>query len=306
MTAHVEVNCRPRTVESFGQIVRLYIVPELGQLPLSAVDRSHVSALHYGMRDKPYQANRAREVLAKMFTLAEAWGMTPPRRNPCRSIRKYQEHRRERFLAPEEYRRLGRVLDEAAADGSVFPSAIAALRLLLLTGCRKNEIVTLKWDDIDRTAGEVRLRDSKTGARRVPLTPAVDWVLAGIARIEGNPWVIAGDNPGDHLKNLDGIWQRLRRRAGLDDVRIHDGRHSYASRALALGEGLPSIGGLLGHRKVTTTARYAHLARDTEKAAAAKVGGSIGADILGIRAGMSTSPRPAPPGSTRSSASSPC
>ena len=198
MTAHVEVNCRPRTVESFGQIVRLYIVPELGQLPLSAVDRSHVSALHYGMRDKPYQANRAREVLAKMFALAEAWGMTPPRRNPCRSIRKYQEHRRERFLAPEEYRRLGRVLDEAAADGSVFPSAIAALRLLLLTGCRKNEIVTLKWDDIDRTAGELRLRDSKTGARRVPLTPAVDWVLAGIARIEGNPWVIAGDNPGDH------------------------------------------------------------------------------------------------------------
>ena len=225
-----------------------------------------------------------------MFALAEAWGMTPPRRNPCRSVRKYKEHRRERFLAPEEYRRLGRVLDEAAADGSVFPSAIAALRLLLLTGCRKNEIVTLRWDDIDRTAGELRLRDSKTGARRVPLTPAVEWVLAGIAQIEGNPWVIAGDNPGDHLKNLDAIWRRLRRRAGLDDVRIHDGRHSYASRALAFGEGLPSIGGLLGHRKVTTTARYAHLARDTEKAAAAKVGGSIGADILGngrdpVRAG---------------------
>ena len=105
-------------------------------------------------------------------------------------------------------------------------------------------------------------------------------MLASIPRIEGNPWVITGQNPGDHLKNLDAIWQRLRKRAKLDDVRIHDARHSYASRALALGEGLSMIAALLGHAKVTTTARYAHLARDTEKASAAKVGGSIGADIL--------------------------
>ena len=279
--AHLEVNCRPGTVETFGRVVRLYIVPELGHLRLSEVDRSHVSALHYGMRDKPYQANQTVSVLGKMFQLAEAWGMTAPRRNPCRSVRHYKEHRRERFLSPEEYRRLGQVLHEAAGDGSVFASAVPAIRLLLLTGCRKNEIVTLRWDDIDRTAGELRLRDSKTGARRVPLTPVVEWVLAGIPRIEGNPWVITGQNPGDHLKNLDAIWLRLRRRAGLDGVRIHDGRHSYASRALALGEGLPTIGELLGHRKVTTTARYAHLARDTEKAAAVKVGGSIGGDIFG-------------------------
>ena len=290
MKAHVEVNCRPGTVETFGRIVRLYIVPELGHLRLSEVDRSHVSALHYRMRDKPYQANQTVSVLAKMFRLAEAWGMTPPRRNPCRSVRHYKEHRRERFLTPDEYRRLGRVLDEAEADGSVFPSAVPAIRLLLLTGCRKNEIVTLRWDDIDRTAGEIRLRDAKTGARRAPLTPAVEWVLAGIPRIEGNPWVIAGQNPGDHLKNLDAIWLRLRKRARLDGVRIHDARHSFASRALAIGEGLPAIGRLLGHRKVTTTARYAHLERDTEKAAAAKVGGSIGADILGA------GPDPAPAG----------
>ena len=124
------------------------------------------------------------------------------------------------------------------------------------------------------------MRDSKTGARRVPLTPPVEAVLAGIARIEGNPWVIAGQKRGAHLSNLDEAWQRIRVRAKLDDVRIHDCRHSYASRALALGEGLPMIGKLLGHRKVTTTARYAHLARETEKASAAKVGGSIGADIL--------------------------
>ena len=281
MRVHVEVDCRPKTVETFGRVVRLHIVPELGHLALCDVERSHVSALHYKMRDKPYQANQTVSVLGKMFRLAEAWGMTAPRRNPCRSVRHYKEHRRERFLSAAEYRRLGRVLDEAEADGSVFPSAVPAIRLLLLTGCRKNEIVTLRWDDIDRTAGELRLRDSKTGARRVPLTPAVEWVLAGIARIEDNPWVITGQNPGEHLKNLDAIWLRLRKRTELDGVRIHDGRHSFASRALALGEGLSTIAELLGHRKVTTTARYAHLARDSERAVAVKVGGSIGADIFG-------------------------
>ena len=288
MKAHVEVNCRAGTVETFGRVVRLYILPELGHMRLSEVERSHVAALHHRMRDKPYQANQARNVLAKMFRLAEAWGMTPPRRNPCLSIRRYKEYRRERFLSGEEYRRLARVLDEAEADGSVFPTAVPAIRLLLLTGCRRNEILTLRWDDIDRTAGELRLSDAKTGARRVQLTPAVEWVLDRIPRIEGNPWVITGRNPGDRLKNLDMIWQRIRARAGLDDVRIHDCRHSYASRALALGEGIPVISKHLGHRRFSTTARYAHLARDAERASAAKVGDNLGEDIFAWAGGEAT------------------
>ncbi len=280
MEAHVRVNCRPATVEAFGRILRQYIVPELGHLRLSEVDRPQVSEFHHKLREKPYRANAAVGVLAHMFRLAEAWGMTPPRRNPCRSVRRYREARRERFLTPEEYRELGRVLDEAEADGTVFPPAIPALRLLLLTGCRRNEVLTLRWDDVDHTAGELRLRDGKTGWRSVPLTPAVKAVLAGIPRTKDNPWVIEGRKPGTRLANLDAIWMRLRRRAGLDDVRLHDCRHSYASRALALREGLSMIGALLGHAKVATTARYAHLARDTEKASAARVGGSIAADVL--------------------------
>ena len=146
--AHLEVNCRPGTVETFGRCIDAYIVPELGRLPLSEVDRSHVSALHYKMRDKPYQANQTVGVLAKMFRLAEAWGMAAPRRNPCRSIRRYKERRRERFLSPEEYARLGRVLSEAESDGSVLASAIPAMRLLL-TGCRRNEILTLRCKRLD-------------------------------------------------------------------------------------------------------------------------------------------------------------
>ena len=280
LRVHVQVNCRRSSWAVYRRIVSHYIVPELGECAIAAVNRAQVAALHYRHRDKPRQANRAVEVLAKMFRLAEAWGLTPPRKNPCRSVRRYKVRRRERFLTPEEYRRLGRVLVAAQADGSARPGGIAAVRLLLLTGCRRNEIVTLRWDDVDCTARELRLRDSKTGARSVPLTPAVQAVLDGIVRVPGNPWVIAGRKPGAHLVGINYIWTDVRTRAGLEDVRIHDLRHSYASRALALGEGLPMIGKLLGHTRVATTARYAHLARETEKASAAKVGGSIGADIL--------------------------
>ena len=117
MTAHVEVNCRPNTVATFRRMVERYIVPELGRLELSAVERSHVTDLHFKMRDKPAQANHTVKVLSKMFRLAEAWGMTPSRRNPCRSVRLGEGNRWERFLTPEEYRKLGRVLDEAETKG---------------------------------------------------------------------------------------------------------------------------------------------------------------------------------------------
>ena len=131
-----------------------------------------------------------------MFNLAEAWELIPPGRNPCRSVRLYKQRSRERLPTPDEYRRLGRVLQDADADGSVWPPAIAAIRLLVLTGCRHSEIVSLRWDDVDRTAGELRLRDAKTGPRMVPLTEPVSAVLAGIRREPGNPWVIVGPKPG--------------------------------------------------------------------------------------------------------------
>ena len=280
ISAHVAVNCSAGTMKNYRNAIDGYIVPELGALTLDAVDRAEVSALHYRLRATPHQANRVIKVLSKIFSLAEAWGVVPTGTNPCKAVRLYKEGKRERFLKEDEYRRLGRVLDEAQAEGSLGSRGIAAIRLLLLTGCRRDEIVTLRWDDVDRAAGELRLRETKTGARMIPLTPAVEEVLAGIPRVPGNPWVIAGAKAGSHMANVDKVWRRLRERAGLEDVRIHDLRHSYASRALAMGESLTMIGRLLGHTKVGTTARYAHLARDTERASAARVGGSIGSDIM--------------------------
>ena len=280
MTAHVEVNCKPGTVKNYRSLLRLCILPELGDLRLTEVDRSHVSALHHGLRATPSRANQSAGMFSKMFELAVAWGMTPARPNPCRSIKRYKERSCERFLTEDEYARLGRVLFEAESEGPLMASAVAAVRLLLLTGCRRNEILMLRWDDIDRTAGELRLADSKSGPRRVPLTPAVERVLGRIPRAEDNPWVIAGEQPGERLRRLDPLWNRLRARAGLDGLRLHDCRHSYASRALAIGESLSAISRLLGHKTVMTTVRYAHLARDTERASAAKVGDSIGSDLM--------------------------
>ena len=158
--------------------------------------------------------------------------------------------------------------------------AAAALRLLMLTGCRCSEIMTLRWEDVHLEVSEIRLRDSKTGPRVVPLSPAAARVLAGLPHAADNPWVIAGRKPGTRLSHIAYHWYRVRDRADLEDVRLHDLRHSFASRALALGESLPMIGKLLGHSKIQTTARYAHLARDSVKESAARVAASIGADIL--------------------------
>ena len=285
LSAHVAVNCNAHTAGIYRGSLENHILPALGMMPLAMVETAHVAALHYRLRETPRAANRALSVLSKMFSLAAAWGLVADGTNPCRGVRKYKEKKRERFLTRDEYRRLGRALVEAEAEveagveGAVSPYAIAALRLLMLTGCRLNEILTLRWDDIDRTAGEFRLRDGKTGARMVPLTPTAETVLAGIVRVPSNPWVIAGKRPGTHLSTITADWYRLRAHADLDDVRIHDLRHSYASRALAAGESLSMIGKLLGHADIQSTARYAHLARETERLSAARVGGSIGADI---------------------------
>ena len=154
------------------------------------------------------------------------------------------------------------MLDEVEAEGKIHPSAVAAFRLLMLTGCRRNEILKLCWQDVDLDAGELRLPDAKTGARSVAISPSARRVLANLPRLPDNPWVIAGTKRGARYTGLNNAWLVVCSRADLNDVRIHDPRHSFTSRALALGESLPMIGKLLGYRKVQTTARYAHLARD--------------------------------------------
>ena len=279
---HVAVRCKPRTQALYAAVVRRHLTPALGETPVADVDRERVAALHFRLRAKPYAANRVVNLLGQILDAAEEQGLRPAGTgNPCRCIEKFRERKHERFLSEEEFRRLGKVLEGAAGGAAgASPAAVAAIRLLVLTGCRRSEILGLRWDHVDLEAGELRLSDSKTGARLVALSPAATEVIADLPRIPGNPWVIPGRNSGAPLKNLQYPWEILRARAGLEDVRIHDLRHSFASRALALGESLSMIGELLGHRRVRTTARYAHLARDAVKASASRVAASIGADIV--------------------------
>ena len=225
LRVHVAVHCKPKTAALYKLAIERHILPALGELAAVEVGREHAAELHHRMRATPTMANSVIGVLSKMYRLAEVWELVPPGRNPCRSVRHYTEKSRERLLTPEEFNRLGDALREADANGTMWRPAIAAIRLLMLTGCRKGEILTLRWDDVDRTVRELRLRDSKSGPRMVPLTPAVEKVLGGIPRFEGNPWVIPSRKPGIHLPELTYYWERITARAGVRGVRIHDIRH---------------------------------------------------------------------------------
>ena len=229
MRAYVKVHCKPKTEKLYRTAIDRHIVPALGTMPVKDVRSKHVIELHQRLRDTPSMANHVVAMLSKMFSLAETWELVPRGRNPCKAVSHYREQPRERFLTPEEYRSVGAALREAEAGGWMWRPAIAAIRLLMLTGCRKSEILTLRWDDVDRTSGEFRLRDGKRGPRMVPLTTPVLKVLDGIERVEGDPWVIRSKKPGACLPDLTYYWNRIQAHAGLEGVRIHDLRHSCAA-----------------------------------------------------------------------------
>ncbi len=276
---HVGTRCKPSTAETYRLTVAKHIVPALGKRPALAIEHSHVTELHHGLRHIPFMANRVVDTLSRIYNAAEDRGSIPEASNPCRLVVKFRERARDRFLTEGEFRRLGQVLDEAETRKGVSVHAVAAIRLLLLTGCRKGEILNLRWSEVDLEASELRLADTKTGPRTISLSPEAAGVLAAIPRVDGNPFVIPGRIKGKAMRNLNDPWEIVCERAGLEDLRIHDARHSYASRALALGESLPMIGRLLGHTQVETTARYAHLAEDSLRDSAVRISDSIAADL---------------------------
>ncbi|WP_419798719.1 MAG: tyrosine-type recombinase/integrase [Terasakiella sp.] len=272
---HISVRLKQGTATEYRRNLRRFILPALGRLKVADVTRADVAKFHHDLRHIPYQANRNLEVISKMFSMAEMWGMRPDGSNPRLHIKKYPEEKRERYLSQKELSDLGSVLNEAEEMGVDDIYAISAIRLLIFTGCRLNEIMSLKWAEVDFANSCLRLSDSKTGARVVHLGPPALDLLKNLKRQPKNPWVICGKIPGTNRKEIQKFWQRIRKRAGIEDVRIHDLRHSFASNAVAQGMSLPMIGKLLGHTQVQTTARYAHLAADPVKAAASSVSSNI-------------------------------
>jgi len=182
---HIAIRVKASTAKEYRRNLERFILPALGQLTVTGITRADVAKFHHDLRHIPYQANRCLEVVSKMFSLAEMWGLRPDGTNPRKHIRKYPEEKRERFLSAAELRRIGEVLREMEAEGIELPSAILAARLLILTGCRLNEIMSLKWDHIDFDEHALRLPDSKSGKKLVHLgSPAVEY-LRNAQRIEG-------------------------------------------------------------------------------------------------------------------------
>jgi integrase len=278
---YVPQHCKPRTAEEYQRAAEKYINPIIGRHRIADLTRSDVAQLHHHFRDRPYQANRSLAVLSKMMNLAEVWGLRLDGSNPVRHVKKYREDKRERYLTKAELQRLGAVLADAQTKATESPFAIAALGLLVLTGARLIEILSLRWEYVDLENEVLRLPDSKTGAKLIYLNAAAINLLRTMPRMADNPYVIAGKNRGARLINLQKPWRRIRAKANLADVRIHDLRHSFASVAAGTGMSLPMIGKLLGHSQPVTTARYAHLAVDPIRAASNLIGAEIDAAMNG-------------------------
>ena len=277
MAEHVRPKLKASTAREYERSAKLYIVPRLGRRPVGELMRQDIAKLHHELGDTPYQANRTLALLSKFFGWAEKHGLRPDGSNPCRHVEKYREGRRERFLSQAELARLGDALREAEQDKTCSPWVIAAIRLLALTGMRRNEILTLRWGHVSEEHESLFLPDSKTGRKAIHLSPPALALLQTIPRLEGNPYVICGERPGRQLVNLQKPWRRIRAAAKLDDVRLHDLRHSFASVAASGGQSLIVIGKMLGHSQPATTARYAHLADDPVRAASDAVGKHIAA-----------------------------
>jgi len=273
MKEHAEPKLKATTIREYRHSIDKYIKPAFGTFKIQDVKRSDIAQLHHKMRDKPYQANRTLGVLSKMFNLAEIWGLRSEGTNPCRLVPKYKERRRERFLSDEEMARLSNVLKESYETGIESPYVVAAFRMLILTGCRLREIQELKWDYV--LGDYLVLPDSKTGPRRIPLGVDAQNVLKDIYREPGNPYVFCGTVEGQFVTDLQKPWRRIRKAAKIEDVRIHDLRHNFASRAVMGGMNLPLVGRLLGHTQIQTTMRYAHFADGPVQKAADLMGAAL-------------------------------
>lgn len=314
MEEYAKPHKKTRTIAEDERLLRLHVLPALGTIKVRDIDKAAVAQFHSGMQTTPVAANRALAILSAILGWAEKVGARPDNSNPSRHIERYPEKAVERLLTAAELARLGDALDRAMqswteasrtewrqecerqADANEIAAgnraawikarvprrdtaedwrAIAALRLLIFTGARLSEILTLRWEWITVAQRIARLPDSKTGAKNLYLPPGAMAVLESLPKMAGNPFVLPGDRPLAPFVGIQKPWQRVRALAGLPDLRIHDLRHAFASVAVAGGDSLFIVGKLLGHRQASTTERYAHLAPDPAKAVADRTAGRL-------------------------------
>lgn len=305
-----------------GRIAR-HIKPQLGRKRISEVQRSDVERFMRAVAEGKTAvdektgkhgraivtggkgaATRTVRLLGGVFSYAVARGYIET--NPRVGVKVYADGKGERFLSAEELKRLGDAMREAETVGLpwqltdgpnakhrpvkggdqrevISPYAVAAIRLLLLTGSRLREILNLRWQDVDLQNGILNLPTSKTGAKKVLLGAPAMAILAELPRVHGNPYVIVGEKADKPRSDLKRPWKRLTAHAGLADLRLHDLRHSYASVGAASGMGLGIVGKLLGHASPTTTARYSHFADDPLRRASESIATQIASALSGSK-----------------------
>ena len=230
--------------------IRKYILPAFGHMTVDAIAVEHVKDWFTSMAEQPGSANRAMPVLSTMMRMAELWGYRPHNSNPCKNAKRYRMEPKARFLTAEEMARLNAVL---ARDEFYCPQAVAVIRLLMLTGCRRSEVLNLRWRDIGEDA--INLRDSKTGPRAVPLGEAARALIGTLpGPCDPKAFLFPRQAEGRGLWILTNCWRTLCDDAKVRRVRLHDFRYSAVSHAVMSGENLPLVGRLLGHRRHQTTA----------------------------------------------------
>jgi integrase len=253
---------------------RCHIFPALGHLKVNAITAEDVAKFHQSMFEKPHAANRARAVLSNMLNVAEQWNLRPRNTNPCSEVLKFKVANRKRTLSLDEMTRMGVALSSAEDNGDILKSAANAIRLLALTGCRLNEVLTLQWNFVDLDGRRLNLLDSKSGEKTVYLNePAIDVLKS--CKGDDDKWVISGRKIGQHLVNLRKPFVRVALMASVDNIRLHDLRHTFASVGVDSNTALTIIGSLLGHTDLRTTMKYAHLGSDPVRVANERIGAVI-------------------------------
>lgn len=294
--ADVEDRRKPTTSGEYARLWKKHVVPALGTHRVAGVTPADVARLHRSMRKTPYLANRVVSLLGSFYTYAERQGVRAKHTNPAHEVKPYKESSKERFLTQAEVVRLGEALTRAEQTGlppapkrrrepkkgpkakhrpksadtpkKANPFAVAAIRFLLLTGWREKEALTVRWAELNEKNGTATLPDTKTD-KSVRTIGAPAWLLlADLPRLAGSPFVFPGQTPDKPLIEINRLWDAVRIVAKLEDVRLHDLRHSFASVNASSGGSLLVIGKLLGHRDTATTAKYAHLFDDTVRTAA--------------------------------------
>ncbi len=261
--AHVDLKTKDRTAEEYKRALKLHVPDKLRRRPIGDIGRADMEQLHQDLEQNPNHGEQGHRDPVEAIQLGWRRRGFAPGENPCRYVERYDEVKRERFLSPDELGNLGKAL---AADDRQY--VVAAIRLLLFTGARVNEILTAEWSWVDLAKGTIRLPDSKTGRKTLHLNAPALEVLNGLPKVKDNPFVIVGDVEKAHLVNIQKPWRAIRKAAGLDDVRLHDLRHTFASVGVEGGASLVMVGALLGHTQPQTTKRYAHLANDPQRVAA--------------------------------------